>query len=379
MKKISLLGSTGSIGLSTLDIVARYPDRFQIVGLAAGNNIDILVEQIRRFQPEVVAVKTEEGARLLSQKLQDKKTEILFGEDGMIAVATLHSATHVVSAIVGAAGLLPTLEALRTGKTVGLANKESMVIAGELMKRAGQASAIVPIDSEHSALFQCLQGQNKKDLSRLLLTASGGPFLNRPQNTFSSITVADALKHPNWSMGAKITIDSATMMNKGLEVMEARWLFDVSVDQIGVVVHPQSIIHSMVEYRDGTTLAQMGLPDMRVPIAYALTYPERVETGVASVSWGKLGQMTFFEPDFEKFPALKIAFEVSRQGQTYPAVLNAANEIAVEAFLKEKISFVQIIQLVQKTLEAHQPKPLSSLEDVLEADRWARECTQKRL
>jgi len=379
-KKISILGSTGSIGTSTLDIVRLHPDRFKVVGLAAGSNIDLLIKQIKEFSPRLVSVQSKDHFLALREKIGPKNLEILKGSEGSQAVASMDEVDLVVSGIVGAAGLLPTLAALEKGKTVGLANKESMIIAGELMNRTRQThgATILPIDSEHSALFQCLQGQRREDLKRLILTASGGPFFHKPLGEFGQITVDDALKHPNWDMGAKITIDSATMMNKGLEVMEARWLFDVPVDQVDVCVHPQSIVHSMVEYQDGSVIAQMGLPDMKVPIAYALSYPERIKTGVKSLQLSKIKELTFFDPDFEKFPCLKLAFEVARKGRTYPAVLNAANEIAVQAFLEEEISFNEIYKIVSETVECHSPFDLGSLDDVLKADHWAREMAKKQ-
>ncbi|HBF11785.1 MAG TPA: 1-deoxy-D-xylulose-5-phosphate reductoisomerase [Deltaproteobacteria bacterium] len=375
MKKISILGSTGSVGVSTLDFVARHPDKFQVVGLAAGSNIEVLARQINAFSPRVVSVKSEAEVYKLKKILGPKSPEILFGSDGVVSIATLPEVHTVVSAIVGAAGLLPTLAALQASKTVALANKESMVIAGELMSREKKkyGGTIFPVDSEHSALFQCLQAGKKEDVQKLVLTASGGPFLNKPREDFSKITVEEALKHPNWSMGAKITIDSASMMNKGLEVMEARWLFDMPLDKIDVCVHPQSIIHSMVSYQDGSVMAHMGLPDMRVPIAYALSFPERFQTGVAPLDLASLGQLTFLKPDMEKFPSLKLAFEVAKKGKTYPAVLNAANEIVVAAFLKKKIAFLEMIRLISLVLDAHIPQEVASLEVLLEADRWARE------
>ncbi len=380
-QKISILGCTGSIGVSTLDVIARHPDRFQAIALSAGSNLDLLLKQIHQHHPRLVSVKTEEEAGQLRKLLDDPSIEVIYGSEGAVRVATTDEADMVVSAIVGAAGLLPTLSALQRGKTVGLANKESMVIAGELMRQTASRTGadLLPIDSEHSALFQCLQGNRKEDVKRLILTASGGPFLNRPRSDFDSITVAEALQHPNWSMGAKITIDSATMMNKGLEIMEARWLFDVIIDKISVLIHPQSLVHSLVEYRDGSVMAQLGVPDMRVPIAYALSYPERIESGAESLDLFKQGRLDFFEPDFEKFPCLALAYEVARKGLTYPAVLNAANEIAVAAFLEKKISFVDIEKVNRKTVEAHHPKKVTSLEDILEADRWGRGEATKNL
>lgn len=380
-KKISILGSTGSIGLSTIDLVDRHPDKYEVVGLAAGSNIDVLKSQIEKLKPQLVSVKSEDDLQKLRTLVGSNTVEIMHGTEGARAVAALNDAEMVVSAIVGAAGLLPTLEAIQKGKTIGLANKESMVIAGELMRKeaAKNKVTILPVDSEHSALFQCLEGHRIKDIHRLILTASGGPFLHKPKEDFNQITVQEALKHPNWDMGAKITIDSATMMNKGLEVMEARWLFDLPVEKIDICVHPQSIIHSMVEYIDGSVISQMGVPDMKVPIAYALSYPERIETGVPFLNLFEQRELTFFEPDFKKFPCLQIAYDVAKKGKTYPAVLNAANEEVVDAFLKEKISFVSIPGYIDQTIQAHKAFDVKSLEDILEADRWAREFTRKSL
>lgn len=374
-KKISILGCTGSIGLSTLEIVEKHPDRFEVVGLAAGKNIDLLANQIRCFKPRLVSVQSPREVDSLKTMLGQNSLEIGWGAGGAQAVAAMDEADMVVSAIVGAQGLLPTLKALAKGKVVGLANKESMVIAGELMSQEANKSRgkILPIDSEHSALAQCLEGHRKVDVKRLILTASGGPFFNKPAQAFSSITVDEALKHPNWSMGPKITIDSATLMNKGLEVMEARWLFEVPIDRIDICIHPQSIIHSMVEYIDGSVIAQMGVPDMKVPIAYAMSYPERIETGTTPLNLFAKRELTFFEPDFEKFPCLKMAYDVGRKGQTYPAVLNAANEVVVDSFLKKRISFPEIPRILSKIIEVHEPRPVDGLEDILEADRWARE------
>ncbi|MBI4411857.1 MAG: 1-deoxy-D-xylulose-5-phosphate reductoisomerase [Deltaproteobacteria bacterium] len=378
VKKISILGSTGSIGLSTIELVLRHPGRFEVVGLAAGSNVAELEKQIQRLKPKVVSVGSEAAAKELRNRVGRNRVEIVHGTEGASQVAVLAEVDMVVSAIVGAAGLLPTLEAIRHGKTIGLANKESMVIAGELMRREASKKGvtILPVDSEHSALFQCLEGHRRADIKRLILTASGGPFLQRPREEFNQITVSQALKHPNWSMGQKITIDSATMMNKGLEVMEARWLFDLPVDKIDICVHPQSIVHSMVEYIDGSVMAQMGVPDMKVPIAYALSYPERIATGVPSLNLFEERKLTFFEPDFEKFTCLKTAYSAAREGKTCPAVLNAANEEAVAAFLAEKIKFTDIPRLIDKTIGAHQPFEVKSLDDVLEADRWARVTTK---
>ncbi|HCU25586.1 MAG TPA: 1-deoxy-D-xylulose-5-phosphate reductoisomerase [Deltaproteobacteria bacterium] len=373
MKKISILGSTGSIGVSTCDVVRRHPDRLQIVAMACGKNIERALEQVREFRPSLVSVGSESDARELKKKIGDG-IEVLFGETGAVQVASHPEVQTVVSAIVGAAGLKPTLAAIQAKKDIALANKETMVVAGEFMNAAAHHHGvkIFPVDSEHSAIFQCLNGEDKGRVRRLILTASGGPFLNKPREEFASISVEQALKHPNWSMGAKITIDSATLMNKGLELIEARWLFDVAPEQLDVCVHPQSIIHSMVEFQDSSVMAQLGLPDMRVPIAYALSYPDRFPNDLPSLQLAQLGGLTFFEPDEEKFRCLALAKQAMTAGGTMPAVLNAANEIAVQLFLERKISFIQIPQVVEETLQSHSRVAPRSLEEIVEIDRWAR-------
>ncbi|MBU0507117.1 MAG: 1-deoxy-D-xylulose-5-phosphate reductoisomerase [bacterium] len=373
MKKISILGSTGSIGISTLDICRQHPDRFEVVGLAAGRNIDLLLQQISEFKPKIVSIHSEEDYQNLSSKIPTT-TEIVFGSSGTCAVATLSECDLVISAIVGAAGLAPTLAAIEEGKDIGLANKESMVIAGEIMsERAAKNNVkILPVDSEHSAIFQCLNGENVKDVNKIILTASGGPFLHTAPNEFEHITKEQALKHPNWDMGAKITIDSASMMNKGLEVMEAHWLFNMPIEKIDVVVHPQSIIHSMVEFVDASVVAQLGEPDMRVPIAYALSYPRRMTTQVTPLDLTKHRELTFYKPDLEKFKCLKLAFQVASKGKTYAPVLNAANEVAVAAFLQDQIRFIQIPELIDVCLQAHMPISIDSIDTILSADSWAR-------
>ncbi len=372
-KKISVLGSTGSVGLSTLDVCRQHPDKFKVVGLAAGRNLDVLLKQVLEFKPELVSVQSEKSYHELLPNIP-KTTALQWGAEGVDNVATLPAADLVVSAIVGAAGLEPTLKAIEAGKTIGLANKESMVIAGEIMSARARAKGIkiLPIDSEHSAIFQCLNGEHKEDVKHLILTASGGPFLHKPESEFAKIKKEEALKHPNWDMGAKITVDSASMMNKGLEVMEAHWLFDVLVSQVKVVIHPQSVIHSMVEFVDGSVMAQMGEPDMRVPIAYALSYPRRISTNVKPLHLPEREKITFYEPDLQKFRCLKIAFDVARSGKSYAPVLNAANEIAVDGFLTDKIGFVQIGELIDRCIQKHVPHDLRSIEDVLAADQWAR-------
>jgi 1-deoxy-D-xylulose-5-phosphate reductoisomerase len=379
MKKLSILGSTGSIGVSTLEIVAAHPDRFRVVALSGGNNLELLHRQIELFSPQLVAVISEESARELRTMLPGKKPEILHGVPGMIAVATMTEAEMVVAAIVGAAGLVPTAAAIRAGKDVALANKETLVTAGHLIMKMVQEQGVklYPVDSEHSAVFQSLQGQRREDVRRIILTASGGPFLNYPLEKLARVSIADALNHPNWSMGQKITIDSATMMNKGLEVIEARWLFDMPGEKIAVNIHPQSIIHSMVEYADGCVMAQLGVPDMKAPIAYALTYPQRIPTGVKPLDLTGLAGLTFFNPDYARFPALRLAYQALASGESMPTVLNAANEVAVEAFLGGRIKFTDIPQAIEKTMAVHQPHALTTIEEVLFVDRWGREKTRE--
>jgi len=375
MKKLSILGSTGSIGVSTLEIVAAHPDRFKVIALSAGNNLELLFKQIKAFSPQLVAVISEESAKKLREMLPGKKPEIMHGVAGMIAVATAAEAEMVVAAIVGAAGLVPTAAAIKAGKDLALANKETLVTAGHLIMEMVKEKGIklYPVDSEHSAIFQSLQGHRREDVRRIILTASGGPFLNYPLEKLARVSISDALNHPNWSMGRKITIDSATMVNKGLEVIEARWLFDMPADKISVNIHPQSIIHSMVEYVDGCVMAQLGVPDMKAPIAYALTYPERVATGVRPLDLTGLSGLTFFNPDCERFPALKLAYLAMEAGESMPAVLNAANEVAVEAFLDGRIKFTDISVIIEKTMDAHNPHSLKSIEEVLSVDSWGRE------
>ena len=379
MRSLSILGSTGSIGLSTLDVVRQHPEKFSISGLAAGKDVTRLAEQIREFQPAVVSVMDSDAAKKLHTLLGDNKTNILYGIEGATAVATVEEADMVVSAIVGAAGLIPTVSAIKAGKHIALANKETLVVAGELVSDLVKKHKVelLPVDSEHSAIFQSLQGHRKDDVVRIILTASGGPFRNTPAEELKHVGLQQALKHPQWTMGAKITIDSATMMNKGLEVIEAHWLFSMPADKIGVLVHPQSIIHSMVEYIDGCVMAQLGTPDMRAPIAYALAWPERCESGIPKLDLAKIGTLTFEEPDMERFPALRLAFDALKAGKTYPAVLNAANEIAVAAFLDKKILFIEIAETVDKTMQTHVPYTPVELDDYLQADRWARDTAKK--
>ncbi|MBZ4219608.1 MAG: 1-deoxy-D-xylulose-5-phosphate reductoisomerase [Chlorobium sp.] len=379
MRSLSILGSTGSIGLSTLDVVRQHPEKFSISGLAAGKDVITLAEQIREFQPAAVSVMDADAAKKLHKLLGDSKTDILYGIEGATAVATVEEADMVVSAIVGAAGLIPTVSAIKAGKHIALANKETLVVAGELVSDLVQKHKVqlLPVDSEHSAIFQSLQGHRTEDVVRIILTASGGPFRNTSAEELKHVGLQQALKHPQWTMGAKITIDSATMMNKGLEVIEAHWLFSMPADKISIVVHPQSIIHSMVEYIDGCVMAQLGTPDMRAPIAYALAWPERCESGIPKLDLAKIGTLTFEEPDMERFPALRLAFDALKAGRTYPAVLNAANEIAVAAFLDQKIRFVEIAETVDKTMQAHEAYTPVELDDYLQADQWARDTAKK--
>ncbi len=373
-RHISLLGSTGSIGTKVLDVVRRSKGRFSVNGLAAGKNVELLAEQIRQFRPEIVSVMTAELADQVRSMTGLADTRVLYGKEGYKAVATVDDADLVVSAMVGAAGLIPTLAALEAGKDVALANKESLVTAGSLVTSLARekGAALIPIDSEHSAIFQCLRGHRKEDVRRILLTASGGPFKDRNKDEFVKVTPEEAVRHPKWSMGAKISVDSATLMNKGLEVIEARWLFDISVDRIDVVVHPQSIVHSMVEFIDGSVLAQMGIPDMRVPIAYALAWPGRLELDLPSLNLIESGPLSFEKPHFGKFPCLGLAYDAARKGGTATTALNAANEVAVEAFLQGRVGFTAIQEVVREVVEAFPVEDIRHLDDVLKADALAR-------
>ncbi len=375
MKGLAILGSTGSIGMNALSVVAEHPGEFRVVGLAAGRNAARLAEQVRQFRPEVVAVETPEAAAELRSRLtREAAPEILVGPEGAQAVATLPEVDLVLSAMVGAVGLAPTYAAIRAGKDVALANKETLVAAGSLVMEAVREHgvALIPVDSEHSAIFQALHGHPPEEVRSLWLTASGGPFRTWSREQLAAATPQAALKHPNWAMGAKITIDSATMMNKALEVIEAAVLFDLPPERIRVYIHPQSIIHSLVEFVDGSVLAQLGWPDMRLPIAYALTYPRRLPLNGEPLDLTRVAQLTFEPPDLERFPALALGYEAAAVGGTMPAVLNAANEVAVAAFLAGRLPFLGIPRVVADTMAAHQAEPLASLEQVLSVNDWAR-------
>lgn len=375
MKKISLLGSTGSIGRNALKIIAANSERYKIIALTAGRNIELLAEQIEAFHPEAAAVLDETLAEVLRSRLSGHaKTRVFSGPEGFIRCATLEEADVIISAITGAAGLVPTYAAVNKGKDVALANKETMVMAGELVMRLAEdrGVAIRPIDSEHSAILQSLQGHPREDLRRIILTASGGPFRSLTLEEMASVTPEQALRHPNWDMGRKITIDSATLMNKGLEAIEAKWLFGLDMDQIHIVIHPQSIIHSMVEYNDGSVIAQMGVPDMMTPISYALSYPHHLNTPLPPLRLDEIGTLSFEDYDGNKFRCLGLALQAADTGRSMPAVMNGANEIAVEAFLRGRIGFLEISQLIERTMEEHPCYPIDGIESVLEADRWAR-------
>ena len=375
MRRISLLGSTGSIGVNVLDIVRRFPDRFRIVGLAAGCNVESLAAQVVEFAPECVSVCDERHAKLLHDRLPSVwHNRIFWGDDGNRIVAAHETADMTVSAIVGAAGLKPTLAAIGAGKDVGLANKETLVMAGRIVMDAVAARGVrmLPVDSEHSAIFQALQAGRREDVRKIILTASGGPFRGKKPEELQRVTMEDALNHPKWKMGRKISIDSATLMNKGLEVIEAKWLFGTPVDSIEVLVHPQSIVHSLVEFQDGSVIAQLGIPDMRIPITYALSYPERLDLPLPSLNLAECGRLDFYQPDRRSFPALDLAFGALRSGGVQPAVLNAANEVAVEAFLQGRIDFTSIVDIVSSTMDRMPGGSEENLEDILAADSEAR-------
>ena len=375
---VAILGSTGSIGCNTLRVIESLgSERFRVVALGAGRNVEVLADQIARHLPEVVSVETEIAAQELRAKLFERNVDlprILIGESGLVEIATHEQADCVVSATVGAVGFVPTLRALEAGKRVALANKETLVMAGELMTRAAAESGaeLLPVDSEHNALHQCLRGEKRSEVRRIVLTASGGPFRTRNKSEIESASVAEALKHPTWSMGAKITIDSATLMNKGLEVIEAHWLFGFSADEIAIVVHPESIVHSMIEMIDGSVIAQMGITDMRHAIQYALTYPERHASNLPPLDLTALSSLHFEEPDLERFPCISLAYRALQEGGTLPAVMNAANEEAVQAFIDQQISLADIPRIIESVMNQHPSRPVTDLDNVLQTDKAAR-------
>lgn len=372
MKKIAILGSTGSIGTQTLDVVREHSDELQVVALAAGSNKERLKEQIKEFHPKLVSLSDEKKAQELKEELAGEQVEVVCGMEGLIEVAGADSADVVVTAVVGMMGILPTMEAIKKGKDIALANKETLVTAGHLIIPMAKeyGVSILPVDSEHSAIFQSLQGEPKAALDKILLTASGGPFRGKSAEFLETVTLEDALNHPNWSMGPKITIDSSTMVNKGLEVMEAKWLFGVDYSQIEVVIQPQSIIHSMVQYVDGAIIAQLGIPDMRVPIEYALFYPERRSLSGDRLDFSKLSQITFEKPDYKVFRGLSLAIEAGKTGGTMPTVFNAANERAVAKFLKGEIKYTDIVRSIEKCMDAHKVSAHPDLEEILATEQW---------
>ena len=373
MNKIVLLGSTGSIGTQTLDIVRNYSNDLQVLALAAGSNVSLMEKQVREFLPKKAVMWSEEAAKDLKEKVADLDVEVLSGMDGLLEIVTMEEAETVVTAIVGMIGIRPTIAAIESGKTIALANKETLVTAGHIIMPLAKEKGvkILPVDSEHSAIFQSMNGEKKEQVEKILLTASGGPFRGKKTEDLLHIQVEDALKHPNWSMGKKITIDSATLVNKGLEVIEAKWLFDVSLEQIQVVVHPQSIIHSMVQYKDGGIIAQLGTPDMKLPIQYALFYPNRRELPGKKLNFYELNQMTFEKPDMDTFYGLRLAFEASKMGGSMPTVYNAANEKAVSLFLDRKIQFLQIPELIKKAMNNHKIIANPNVDEILSAESEA--------
>ncbi|MDA8233805.1 MAG: 1-deoxy-D-xylulose-5-phosphate reductoisomerase [Clostridia bacterium] len=377
-KKISILGSTGSIGRQTLEVVEQFPHQLEVVGLAAGNNLDLLIQQVKRFRPLAISVMEEsllpQLREALAVEVPGYRTEIYCGLDGLVQIATMAEIEMVVTAVSGAVGLIPTIKAIEAGKNIALANKETLVVAGSLVSQLARKKqiSIYPVDSEHSAIFQALEGNRREEVRKLILTASGGPFRGKSWAQLQEVTLEMALRHPRWEMGQKITIDSATLMNKGLEVIEAHWLFDIPFEQIEVIIHPQSIIHSMVEYRDGSIIAQMGITDMRIPIQYALSYPQRWPNNIPSLDFAVWRELTFDRPDLEAFPCLAYAFAAGRTGGTMPAVMNGANEAAVGLFLKGAISFTGITRLVEQVMNTHQVVHNPSLEEILSADKWSR-------
>jgi len=375
MKNILVLGSTGSIGLSALKVIKAHPDRYRVVALAAGRNVDLLLRQIEQFRPIGVATLERETAGLLRDRLKrEGQPEVFHGPEGFKRLATMDEVDTLVSAMSGAAGLIPTYAGIEAGKQIALANKETMVMAGPLVvgRAREKGVSILPIDSEHSAILQSLLGHPREDLKRIIITASGGPFRDTPLERMATVTPEEALRHPTWSMGRKITVDSATLMNKGLEVIEAKWLFDLRIDQISILVHPQSVVHSMVEYNDGSVVAQLGIPDMTTPISYALAFPHHVKTSLPPLKLEEVGSLSFMKPDPGRFPCLNLAFRAAEAGGSMPAVLNAANEVAVELFLDRRLGFLQIPELIERTMDAHAPFTIETIEQVLEGDGWAR-------
>jgi 1-deoxy-D-xylulose-5-phosphate reductoisomerase len=380
MKAISIIGSTGSVGVTTLDVVSRFPDRFRVVAMAAGRNLELLADQIRRFRPELVSVETPELARDLAQRLRPHEVTILHGGEGVVAVATHPEAKLVMSALVGALGLAPTLAAIKAGKDIAFANKEVLVVAGEVVTRAVREYGVrlLPVDSEHNAVFQCIEGRPPETVKRIILTASGGPFRELPADRFGEISVKDALNHPTWRMGNKITIDSATLMNKGLEVIEAHWLFGLPPEKIDVVIHPQSVIHSMVELIDGSVIAEMAITDMAIPAAFALAYPDRLPLDhLPRLSLIDCANLSFEQPDSVRFPCLRLAYEALRAGGTMAACLNAANEELVAGFLAGRIRFVDIPRHIETVMSRHHNPPARTLEDVIGTDGWARAAARE--
>lgn len=378
MKKVLILGSSGSIGVNALNVIRNFPDKFEAAALTVNSRIDILEEQVNEFSPSLVVVKDENAAKIFRQKIGNK-CRVLSGSVGLIKAAAETDYDILLGAMVGFAGLAPTLEAVKRGKRIALANKETLVVAGELFtKMASEYNAqVIPVDSEHSAIYQCLEGENKTDVEKIILTASGGPFLQKDKEAFNKVSVAEALNHPNWKMGNKITIDSASMMNKGLEVIEACWLFNMPAEKIEVVIHPQSIIHSMVQYNDGSIKAQLGLPDMKLPIQYALTYPDRLKNKYVRTDLPLIGTFTFFQPDLEKFECLMLAFKVLEEGGTAPCVLNAANEIAVDKFLSGEIKFARIPELITEALNKIENHTAPSLDVIYECDKRTRDFVKQ--
>jgi 1-deoxy-D-xylulose-5-phosphate reductoisomerase len=373
MKNIAILGSTGSIGTQTIQVIEAHPDQFKLVAIAAGSNIPLIIEQVNRLKPELVSVGSKEIADQVKIHIPSQ-IKLIYGAEGLVEVATYPSADILVTGIMGSIGLKPTLAAIAEGKTIALANKETLVSAGKLVmdKIREHNTILLPVDSEHSAIFQCLQGENKEQLEELILTASGGSFRHKTREELIQVSLADALNHPNWSMGAKITIDSATMMNKGLEVIEAHWLFDLPFEQIKVLLHEESIIHSMVLFRDSAIMAQLGTPDIRVPIQYALSYPDRLSLQSERLNLAQVGQLHFREMDFKRYPCLQMAYDAGKIGGTMPTVLNAANEIAVSRFLQSEISFLHIEKVIHLTMEQHSATLQPTLEEIEEVDQWAR-------